>query len=1631
MKRTIKLFCVGMLLLASIPQAFADYVGELETTKYFDQASITLLQSRITAGQPLTSADEISYFIQFTPTDNGGMVGGGGFVTDYIPAGMVVTNAQFVRLNGSGGFTQIAPPAVAAVLPAYVPEYSETGIFYSTDPRTAQYTLPVSPTITATNGKPLLGGTGCQGISLPSTTHNNWDSAMQTAYVAAARNKTGTCALPPVVDYRVMGASPVAGPDALLQIDSTGTVGPWQRIAYPGSMKGTMTGVASYGMTNACIGGTPTSAGYNLSSTNPLPVNTNAVRFAAGKVTVGELFTVRITMRPSANIAPGSVTNNTEVFGGDASLDPGSQAGKDNHWKYHCPAVAISNGNLMLVKTLVGACVGAGCVPSAITAGVVPSVANLKLRYKIQYLNLGTVAQTNVVLKDTFATGATYVAASYTPLAGTTPAAPAFAAGVLTFPAIASLAPAASGELQYDVNFVTAPPSTTALINTANMISTQVPAPGVSSKSIATATSLGNLWLTKSTTTSTTPPGGTVNYSISIANNGGAAVTALATNPITVSDFLPTAGISTLVADRFSYNAGTVTAQIISAAGAITTVTPIVLVTAPATATTREKVAFTFTAGSIPIGGRLVLNYSATAGTNVPASATPYLSDANVWYSGGPGGAALNSSYSEDVGTAPVTVTAPMTLTLKVDCVYAGATCVPYTSGSIAPSSKIRYRADYKNIGATTLNNVVLTDTLPANTSYVAGTAKRDGIAIANPTTLGQVLTFASTTLAANQVGFMTFDVLLGAGVTSGTDITNTAKITASTFAAGVTASVTTSVRDQANLQITKTVSPSTMQAGGSVSYTVTVTNTGNAAAKSIVLYDLLPFTGTVNNSTTRFNYTAAGVFTLTNTSGTSTVASVVPTSIAPPTFTGYTAQTNRQEIKWSFPAAQTLGKGDSFTLTYTATVGANVPVSTTAYSSDVQAQYISATVPPSNTMYASATNVAPVTVGGLDHIRILHNGAGLTCIPETLTVKACADATCTTLYSGSVTTTLNGISPSISFSGGSTTANLAVTTAGTFALGATGTSPAPSNSVPVRCFNGVTETCTLNFADAGLILATAADGAEATVPGQVAGVTSTAYVLRAVKTDKVTGACTAAIGVGAKTVSFGYECNDSTSCAAGNLLQVNGVSVAANNNNPLLGYNYSNVTLTFDANGNASGVSFAYEDVGQITLRMAMSAGGATLKGNSNAFIVHPHHFAIDACTFATAGDCATGSANATSASTVLAVAGTDAATQAPAAFKATVRSLSANNNVTPSFGTAGSANGGTSPTTETVELAATCNGTCAAGGLNGTVSIPRSSFSNGLATVSDLTWSEVGLIDLTASNAAFMAATSGSQATKVVGRFKPHHFDTVATGQMGCASGMTCPASTTTMGYSGQPFGVMVTARNAADATTSNYKGVFAKDVALSAVDATGGVGIAGTVGVLAGTSVLAADFTAGVATIATSAITPTTFTFATSPTAPTDVFVRAIDSESVSSLRATASASVEGGVKIVSGRIKVGNAYGSDKLGLTVPVTIQYYDGAWWKTSATDGATQVNTKLVASGGNLVTNIVNGLGSGVTVASPGLKSVVGGMLQGFKLNAPHASGVLNVSFNAPAYLPTSAGQVTFGVYKGTNEMIYLRESY
>ena len=197
-----------------------------------------------------------------------------------------------------------------------------------------------------------------------------------------------------------------------------------------------------------------------------------------------------------------------------------------------------------------------------------------------------------------------------------------------------------------------------------------------------------------------------------------------------------------------------------------------------------------------------------------------------------------------------------------------------------------------------------------------------------------------------------------------------------------------------------------------------------------------------------------------------------------------------------------------------------------------------------------------------------------------------------------------------------------------------------------------------------------------------------------------------------------------------------------------------------------------------------------------------------------------------------------------------------------------------------------------------------------------------------VTSGSSGSSGASSGS-----VGPFIPHHFD--------AAVAPTCSSFT----YAGQPFSATITAHNAANNTTVNYDGSsatspnFAKAVTLADAPALG-------VGSFGATCALAATlFSAGVA----SSSAPT-YTFTSRLTAAQSLRVRATDADAVSS-----SGFTEGSTVLRSGRLRLSNAFGSEKAALAVPVQAQYWSGNTWVANSADSCTTVPAAAVVRAATL----------------------------------------------------------------------------
>ncbi|MDD2932374.1 MAG: polymer-forming cytoskeletal protein [Methylotenera sp.] len=643
----------------------------------------------------------------------------------------------------------------------------------------------------------------------------------------------------------------------------------------------------------------------------------------------------------------------------------------------------------------------------------------------------------------------------------------------------------------------------------------------------------------------------------------------------------------------------------------------------------------------------------------------------------------------------------------------------------------------------------------------------------------------------------------------------------------------------------------------------------------------------------------------------------------------------------------------------------------------------------------------ARICSGGFDHIQIEHpSGNGVTCSPTTLTIKACANAACTTLYTGGVSGTLTATGTGTANWGdgtanfnipasGSVTKTLQLTSVNTnvsTTLGATSITPAP------------TATTSCNFA--GCVYTAFNSGFIFNILDHVAGVTQTVSI-SAVKKSDTSNACVPGLANVTRTLQMACSyINPSTGTLP---MLVNGRYLNNTNSASAMCASSNPVSLIFNNTGIAD-ATLSYPDVGNMRLTVAYAGSAATgdaglsING-TDTFITAPKDFAFSSITAAPI--------------------------KAGNNFSATVTARNNDNNLTPNFGNESSP--------ESAAISFTKYQPTGVGAVNGSFSGTLGSFTNGVATSSNLNWSEVGLIDLNATLSSNNYLGSGLTANGstgnvgAVGRFIPHHFDTVVT--QGCSSG--------SFTYSAQPFNVQVRALNAANALTQNYDGSinttpnFAKTITLSDSNASG-------LGSLLSPTIASSAFLAGVANA-----TPN-YSFTNAKTSPTIIKLRATDTDSVSS--ATGS---EGTTTIRSGRLLLKNAYGSELLNLPIALEAQYWNGSSYIRNVQDNCTTLPSNSIA-----MSNYTSALAACETQIgySTGSGALINGVSSFLRLTKPGAgnNGSADLSLNLngaagstctsssvssatnanlPWFGANPTSRATFGIYK--TPIIYMRENY
>lgn len=707
---------------------------------------------------------------------------------------------------------------------------------------------------------------------------------------------------------------------------------------------------------------------------------------------------------------------------------------------------------------------------------------------------------------------------------------------------------------------------------------------------------------------------------------------------------------------------------------------------------------------------------------------------------------------------------------------------------------------------------------------------------------------------------------------------------------------------------------------------------------------------------------------------------------------------------------------------------------------------------------YRFPLRCAAAPSASVHHFQIKHSGTALTCQAQTVEIKACTDANCTATSSTTTKVTLSPGGGDVDVSG--TTNALVRNATATGSGGVTLSATATSVSGATICVNTAANnnSCQMEFKDEGLVL---------NAPDHVSMTPNVKLNVQALQTSPQ-GSCVPLVK--SATVPIKFSCNYVNPLPA-NANKV-GVTVAGTNFN--CGGGTTDINLTFDKDGVATPApSLQYSEVGQTGLTASYTAGGLGASG-AVQFTTAPASIKIEPVRVSS-----TQRFSAT------------AFAKASEPFTVRLTALNAANNTVKNFGRE-------NPTPQNFAIQAPVMTNPKDGNRPLTIGAYKR-ITDGVADAVDGVqgqWhlDDTGTLKLTVTldnSVGYLGnPTKGFLPTNDIELvFVPDHFDVtlLAGAPMDCAkTGLSNPCGSSNANgkfiYSMQPFNVQVSAYTGTKAPGNsnkylppqNYVGTAARPITLSAwtaADANAAV------------STIIGDFnwnkpqrTAMPFSFSYAAATPTTaekttgtvnsalsalpsYDFNTRPTAPTTLFVRAIDSDG-----ATSAGFAEPLLTVVSGQLEIGNISGP--LTGTVPVTAkaQYWTGKTYVFNsrfAFDDPTQtqipsqaLTVPLSRTDAGVKTyfvsyaNCKNGLYSGTANApcaasampkpnsdSITFKNGVGTLRLNQPTPALTRNGSVDVVLKNGAddlikYLPSGTGTVIFGVYR-SGPIIYMREAY
>ncbi len=595
-----------------------------------------------------------------------------------------------------------------------------------------------------------------------------------------------------------------------------------------------------------------------------------------------------------------------------------------------------------------------------------------------------------------------------------------------------------------------------------------------------------------------------------------------------------------------------------------------------------------------------------------------------------------------------------------------------------------------------------------------------------------------------------------------------------------------------------------------------------------------------------------------------------------------------------------------------------------------------------------------------VDHFELQYSGQPLTCNPEEITIKACANPDCSLLITEQVAVSLlpqslqdggwyplsgaNNVSGNtVTFTGGTGKVLLRNNTQTQVTLGVNNSVPAVKPLSETLCKAGAgtpsAAACTLNFADSGFFF-----DVPDTYSNQPQDVT-----ISAVKKDDITKQCVPGF-TGVRSVGFWGTYNNPNTNSFGSKISIDGNAIstyAASVSSPTP----TTLNLTFDNQGKATLKKVTYPDAGQMQLSASHNGSDETaglVMTGSDTFVARP----VGLCITPPQGVCAAGD----SSCPVFKKAGDtfQVDIKAMAWESANDGDICVGNQTTPNFALPNIALGST--------LVAPNPGTNAT---LGTTAYSHVAAANSANNVSQ-TVSEVGVFRMTATPPAakppegstvstgYFGYTIPPASSLPVGRFVPWDYS--------LSNGFITPACNA-FTYMSQPFasGFVLTARNLQKGTTENYKGAFAKGVAeMVAANALDGVARDKRI-----TLSPSLSWASGIASVNQQSPLGlnTRFDRAASPEAPFATLsfgLKVDDKDGGNTLLANpnmntavagtcsgsgCNAVLLGTQKLLYGRLQAGTAAGLASAPLAIPLQMQYYEAGNWLQNKEDQCTQLS--------------------------------------------------------------------------------------